>query len=157
MERNRPAAEQAHLQSPVAALGQVRQLRQGVGVGDRQVVRRENADAGAPVQRVLQGPEDAGQAALHDEGDRHVDAVETRVPEPIDQMRQQPTLSRTVEQHRRGATPTRHAGRNRTHGKRARVPRRRFSRHHAPGLYARRNSRRRETAGSRREPARTDA
>jgi len=62
VERNRPAAEQAHPQSPAAALGQVRPLRRGVVVGDRQVARRENADAGAPVQRVLQRSEDAGQA-----------------------------------------------------------------------------------------------
>ena len=62
MERNRPAAKQAHLKLPVATLGQVSQLRQSVGIGDRQVVGRENADVRSPVQCVLQGLGDADRA-----------------------------------------------------------------------------------------------
>ena len=114
------------MQSPVGTGGQVRQLRQGVGIGDRQVVGREDADVRSPIQRVLQGPDDAGKAALHDERHRHVDAVQGPVAQPVEQLRQQPATLRTVEQHRRAVASLRNVERSPVAGKRAPVTRRRL-------------------------------
>ena len=125
----------AHRQSPVGTGGQVRQLRQGVGIGDRQVVGREDADVSSPIQRVLQGPQDAGKAALHDERHRHVDAVKGRVAQPVEQLRQQPAILRTVVEHRRAVTPNRTIRLHGASGTRALLARGWFSRQHSFGLY----------------------
>ena len=74
-------------------LGQVEQPGQGVGVGDREVVRGQHPDLGAPVQRIHQAAVDLLKPGLHDEADQQVHAVEPRITQaPQQVVAQQPVL-----------------------------------------------------------------
>jgi hypothetical protein len=72
-----------------AAVGQVEQPSQRVGVGDLEVVGREDPETGAPVEGIGQRFQQHLQARPHHEADDEVDPVELGGPEPAQQLQLQ--------------------------------------------------------------------
>jgi hypothetical protein len=90
MEAGGVVVEDAGLQrAGCATVGQVEQPGQGVGVGDLEVVGREDPETGATIEGIGQRLEQHVQARPHHEADDEVDSIELRSPEPAQQLQLQ--------------------------------------------------------------------